>query len=54
MASNNVLESDADAEGEGGQQGGVQSVDRALAVLEILERPGHAGVTDLAEELGLH
>jgi hypothetical protein len=28
MASNNVLESDADAEGEGGQQGGVQSVDR--------------------------
>ena len=54
MASNNVLESDADAEGEGGQQGGVQSVDRALAVLEILARDGHAGVSEIAEEMGIH
>ncbi|MFE4544578.1 IclR family transcriptional regulator [Arthrobacter sp. NPDC056727] len=52
MASNNVLESDAD--GEGGQQGGVQSVDRALAVLEILARDGHAGVSEIAEEMGIH
>lgn len=52
MASNNVIESDAD--GEGGQQGGVQSVDRALAVLEILARDGHAGVSEIAEEMGIH
>jgi DNA-binding IclR family transcriptional regulator len=54
MASNNVLETDADAEGEGGQQGGVQSVDRALAVLEILARDGHAGVSEIAAEMGIH
>src|SRR6476469_9911027 len=54
MASNNNRESDADAEGEGGQQGGVQSVDRALAVLEILARDGHAGVSVSAEEMGIH
>ncbi|PNH85710.1 IclR family transcriptional regulator [Arthrobacter sp. AFG20] len=54
MASNNVPESDADAEGEGGQQGGVQSVDRALAVLEILARDGHAGVSEIAGEMGIH
>ena len=56
MASNNVLESDADAEGEGegGQHGGVQSVDRALAVLEILAREGHAGVSEIAAEMGIH
>ena len=52
MASNIVLESDAD--GEGSQQGGVQSVDRALAVLEILARDGDAGVSEIAEEMGIH
>ena len=34
--------------------GAVQSVDRALAVLEILARLGTAGVTEIAEELGVH
>jgi DNA-binding IclR family transcriptional regulator len=52
MASNNDQETETDA--EGGQHGGVQSVDRALAVLEILARDGHAGVSDIAEEMGVH
>ncbi|MET3143139.1 UNVERIFIED_ORG: DNA-binding IclR family transcriptional regulator [Arthrobacter sp. UYEF10] len=52
MASNNDRESDVDA--DTGQHGGVQSVDRALAVLEILARDGHAGVSDIAEEMGIH
>lgn len=52
MAVNN--EPDTDVEVEGGQHGGVQSVDRALAVLEILAREGHAGVSDIAEEMGIH
>ncbi|MFE5707883.1 IclR family transcriptional regulator [Rhodococcus koreensis] len=34
--------------------GAVQSVDRALAVLEILARLGTAGVTEIADELGVH
>lgn len=41
-------------ESEAGQHGGVQSVDRALAVLEILARDGHAGVSEIAEEMGIH
>jgi DNA-binding IclR family transcriptional regulator len=32
----------------------VQSVDRALVVLEIIARRGQAGVTEIAEELGVH
>lgn len=32
----------------------VQSVDRAVAVLEILAREEWAGVTDIASELGIH
>ena len=34
--------------------GGVQSVDRALCILGILARLGHAGVTEIAAELGVH
>lgn len=33
---------------------GVQSVDRALAILEVLARVGEAGVTEIAAELGVH
>ncbi|MDF1604573.1 IclR family transcriptional regulator [Nocardioides sp. YIM 152315] len=33
---------------------GVQSVDRALTVLEVLARVGEAGVTEIAGELGVH
>lgn len=33
---------------------GVQSVDRALSILEHLARVGEVGVTDLAAELGVH
>lgn len=32
----------------------VQSVDRAVSVLEILARAGDAGVTEIAAELGVH
>ncbi len=39
----------------GDQQGAtVQSVDRALTILEVLARDGEAGVTDIASELGVH
>ncbi|MFI0506895.1 IclR family transcriptional regulator [Streptomyces albogriseolus] len=42
----------------GGQRkspsGAVRSVDRAVSVLEILARRGEAGVTEIAEELGVH
>lgn len=34
--------------------GGVQSVDRALSVLELLARRGEAGVTELASDIGVH
>lgn len=34
--------------------GGVQSVDRAVTVLEILAREGSAGVSDVAAEIGVH
>jgi len=33
---------------------GVQSVDRAITVLEILAREGQAGVTEVAAEIGVH
>ncbi len=34
--------------------GSVQSVDRAVSVLEILARHGEAGVTEIADELDVH
>lgn len=34
--------------------GGVQSVDRAVSILEILSRRGEAGVSELAAEIGVH
>ncbi|WP_432019994.1 IclR family transcriptional regulator [Streptomyces sp. 1222.5] len=46
--------------GPTGRQGGrgaasaVQSVDRAVSVLEILARHGEAGVTEIADELDVH
>ena len=33
---------------------GVQSVDRALGILEVLARTGEAGITEIAAELGVH
>jgi DNA-binding IclR family transcriptional regulator len=33
---------------------GVQSVDRALTILEVLARVGEAGVTEIAGQLGVH
>lgn len=33
---------------------GVQSVDRALSILEVLARTGEGGVTEIATELGVH
>src|SRR3954471_6031250 len=43
-----------DADLEGAQPGGVQSVDRAIAVLEILAREGDAGVSEIADQVGIH
>jgi DNA-binding IclR family transcriptional regulator len=34
--------------------GGVQSVDRAVSILEILARRGSAGVTEIAIDIGVH
>jgi DNA-binding IclR family transcriptional regulator len=36
------------------QSGLVQSVDRALSILEVLARDGEAGVTEIAADLGVH
>jgi len=38
----------------GSEASPVQSVDRAVTVLEILAREGEAGVTEIAVELGVH
>lgn len=40
--------------GERSSDNGVQSVDRALSVLEILARKGEAGVSEIAGEIGVH
>src|ERR1700733_14837380 len=40
--------------GAGQDAGPVQSVDRAVTILEILARDGEAGVTEVALELGVH
>lgn len=40
--------------GSGDAAGGVQSVDRAITVLEILAREGTAGVSEVATEIGVH
>ena len=37
-----------------GDAAGVQSVDRAITVLEILARRGEAGVTEVADEIAVH
>src|SRR5262245_22233884 len=46
--SNSELESDS------GGRASVQSVDRAVTILEILARRGETGVTEVAAELGVH
>jgi DNA-binding IclR family transcriptional regulator len=38
----------------GPQAGGVQSVDRAISVLEILAKRGEAGVSEVAAEIDVH
>src|SRR3712207_3721043 len=43
-----------DGNGERSSVAAVQSVDRALSVLEILAAQGEAGVTEVAAELGVH
>jgi len=46
---------DVAAKTDGEPQGGsLQSVDRAITVLKILARTGSAGVTEVAEEMGVH
>ncbi|MES4909312.1 MULTISPECIES: IclR family transcriptional regulator [unclassified Streptomyces] len=43
-----------DIETAGPQTGGVQSVDRAISVLEILAQRGEAGVSEVATEIDVH
>lgn len=45
---------DAGLDGDRRSGAAVQSVDRALMVLEILGAQGSAGITEIAEELGVH
>jgi DNA-binding IclR family transcriptional regulator len=45
---------DVERKPTGKTEAAVQSVDRALLVLEILAKLGHAGVTEIAAELGVH
>jgi DNA-binding IclR family transcriptional regulator len=42
------------AAGDGERRAGVQSVDRALEILDVLARVGEAGVTEIAASLGVH
>jgi len=44
----------ANGSAERSSDNGVQSVDRALSVLEILARKGEAGVSEIAAEIGVH
>ena len=43
-----------DTETHGSSSGGVQSVDRAISVLEILAQRGEAGVSEVAAEIDVH
>lgn len=45
---------EAATETTGAPAGGVQSVDRAVSVLEILARRGEAGVSEVAAEIDVH
>ncbi|WNM32153.1 IclR family transcriptional regulator [Streptomyces sp. Li-HN-5-11] len=44
----------SDTETSGPPSGGVQSVDRAISVLEILAQRGEAGVSEVAAEIDVH
>jgi DNA-binding IclR family transcriptional regulator len=48
----NTRGSEADA--TAGNARGVQAVDRAISVLEILARRGEAGVSEVAAEIDVH
>jgi DNA-binding IclR family transcriptional regulator len=50
----NKTEDGTEGKVQRGRTGSVQSVDRAVSVLEILAQRGEAGVTEVAEELGVH
>lgn len=45
---------EAPGAGDGAAPAGVQSVERALTILDILARTGEAGITALAEQIGVH
>lgn len=45
---------DRSGTGRSDSGGGVQSVDRAISIMEILARRGEAGVTELATEIDVH
>lgn len=49
-----AVSNDASAARPEASGGGVQSVDRAVSIMEILARRGEAGVTELAAEIEVH
>jgi DNA-binding IclR family transcriptional regulator len=49
-----VSNSSSDPVEKSAHSGGVQSVDRAITLLELLAQDGESGVTDLAGEIGVH
>ncbi len=53
MSNNRSAESPG-TDGAGNGAGGVQSVDRAITLLEILARRGEAGVSEVAAEIDVH
>lgn len=52
--SNSATSNAAKDDGAAPGSGGVQSVDRAITVLEILARRGAAGVSEVALDIGVH
>jgi DNA-binding IclR family transcriptional regulator len=56
MSNKRAASYDADGAGNGAGNGagGVQSVDRAITLLEILARRGEAGVSEVAAEIDVH
>ncbi|MDJ0462633.1 IclR family transcriptional regulator [Streptomyces sp. H27-C3] len=54
MASKSNAEGSDEVRRSKGAASAVQSVDRAVSVLEILARLGEAGVTEIADELDVH
>lgn len=54
LLSNGVSDQEQSTDSKGAASGSVQSVDRAVYILEMLSREGEASVSEIARELGVH